>query len=113
MAPDERHVVEDPEPEADQRDEVQVQAQPVADEREDHGDDRGFTLSSGSGGWVAVFGFYGLNQRTPALIPGQVQLLSGLLTGREDTVQTVILADDREGTYIAKPTPRPSATPKP
>jgi hypothetical protein len=76
-------------------------------------DDRGFTVSSGSRGWVAVFGFYGRNQRTTALIPGQVQLLGGLLTGREDTVQTVILADDREGTYIAKPTPRPSATPKP
>ena len=76
-------------------------------------DDRGFTISSGSRGWVAVFGFYGRNQRTTALIPGQVQLLGGLLTGREDTVQTVILADDREGTYIAKPTPRPSATPKP
>ncbi|MEO5940108.1 MAG: FtsQ-type POTRA domain-containing protein [Candidatus Limnocylindrales bacterium] len=76
-------------------------------------DDRGFTLSSGKGGWTAVFGFYGRSQRTPALIPGQVQLLSGLLAGREDTVQTVILADDREGTYIAKPTPRPSTTPKP
>jgi len=76
-------------------------------------DDRGFTVGSGSGGWVAVFGFYGRNQRTPALIPGQVQLLGGLLAGREDTVQTVILADDREGTYVAKPTPRPSATPKP
>lgn len=76
-------------------------------------DDRGFTISSGRGGWVAVFGFYGRNLRTPALIPGQVQLLNGLLAGREDTVQTVILADDREGTYIVKPTPRPSATPKP
>jgi hypothetical protein len=76
-------------------------------------DDRGFTLSSGSGGWLAVFGFYGRNQRTPALIPGQVQLLGSLLAGREDTVLTVILADEREGTYIAKPTPRPSATPKP
>jgi hypothetical protein len=76
-------------------------------------DDRGFTISSGKSGWVAVFGFYGPTQRTPALIPGQVQLLGGLLTGREDTVQTVILADDREGTYILKPTPRPSATPKP
>jgi hypothetical protein len=76
-------------------------------------DDRGFTISSGSGGWVAVFGFYGRSQRTPALIPGQVQLLGGLLAGREDTVQTVILADDREGTFIAKPTPKPSATVKP
>jgi hypothetical protein len=76
-------------------------------------DDRGFTVTSGKDGWTAVFGFYGLSQRTTALIPGQVQLLEGLLTGREDTVQTVILADDREGTYIARPTPRPTATPKP
>lgn len=80
-------------------------------------DDRGFTLSSGKGGWTAVFGSYGRSQRTPALIPGQVQLLGGLLAGREDTVQTIILADDREGTYTARPTPRPtprpSATPKP
>ena len=76
-------------------------------------DDRGFTISSGSGGWIAVFGFYGRSQRTPALIPGQVQLLGGLLAGREDTVETVILADDREGTYIPKPTPKPSATVKP
>jgi cell division protein FtsQ len=78
-------------------------------------DDRGFTISTGSGGWVAVFGFYGLSQRTPALIPGQVQLLGGLLAGREDEVQTVILADATEGSFTAKPTPRPkpSATVRP
>jgi len=60
-----------------------------------------------------VFGKYGSHERTPALIPGQVQLLTGLLRGREDTVQTIILADDREGTFTPKATPRPSATPKP
>jgi cell division protein FtsQ len=78
-------------------------------------DDRGFTISSGSGSWVAVFGFYGLSQRTPALIPGQVQLLGGLLAGREDTVATVIVADGIEGSYTAKPTtrPKPSPTAKP
>jgi hypothetical protein len=78
-------------------------------------DDHGFTITSGTGnaGWQAIFGFYGRSVRTPALIPGQVQALGALLAGREDTVQTVILADDREGTYIAKPTPRPSATAKP
>jgi cell division protein FtsQ len=78
-------------------------------------DDRGFTISSGSGSWVAVFGFYGLSQRTPALIPGQVQLLGGLLSGREDQVATVILADATEGSFTTKPTPRPkpSATVKP
>ncbi len=78
-------------------------------------DRSGFTISSGSGSWVAVFGFYGLSQRTPALIPGQVQLLGGLLAGREDTVATVILADATEGSYTTKVTPRPkpSATVKP
>jgi hypothetical protein len=78
-------------------------------------DERGFTISSGSGSWVAVFGFYGLSQRTPALIPGQVQLLGTLLAGREDTVATVILADGTEGSFTAKPTarPKPSPTVKP
>jgi cell division septal protein FtsQ len=78
-------------------------------------DAQGFTISSGANGWVAIFGFYGLSQRTPALIPGQVQLLGALLAGREDGVATVILADATEGSYTAKPTPRPkpSATVKP
>jgi cell division septal protein FtsQ len=76
-------------------------------------DEQGFTIGSGVHGWLAVFGFYGRSQRTPPLIPGQVQLLTNLLAGREDTIQSVILADDRDGTYIPKPTPRPSATPKP
>lgn len=75
-------------------------------------DERGFTLTSGRDSWVAVFGFYGQNQRTPALITGQVQLLTALLAGREATIQTVILADDKEGTFVPKPTPKPSATPK-
>lgn len=74
-------------------------------------DDRGFTISTGSGSWVAIFGFYGLSQRTPTLIPGQVQLLGGLIAGREDGVQTVILADATEGSYIPKPTPRPKPSP--
>jgi hypothetical protein len=76
-------------------------------------DERGFTVSSGAKGWLAVFGFYGASQRTPALIPGQIQLLSGLLAGREAEVATVILADDRDGTYTSKPTPKPSASSKP
>jgi POTRA domain, FtsQ-type len=76
-------------------------------------DERGFTVGSGLHGWLAVFGFYGRSQRTPALITGQVQLLRSLLDGREDTVESVILADDREGTYVPKPTPRPSASVKP
>lgn len=76
-------------------------------------DARGFTVSSGAKGWLAVFGFYGASQRTPALITGQVQLLQSLLAGREAEVATVILADDRDGTFIAKPTPKLSASPSP
>jgi len=76
-------------------------------------DENGFVVSSGPKGWEAIFGFYGVSLRTTALIPGQVQLLKTLLVGRESTVKTVILADDREGTYIPKATPKPSATPKP
>jgi cell division septal protein FtsQ len=76
-------------------------------------DESGFTVSSGAKGWLAVFGFYGVSQRTPALIPGQVQLLEELLVGREAQVATVILADDRDGTFIPKPTPKPSASAKP
>ena len=76
-------------------------------------DEHGFVVSSGSKGWEAWFGFYGLSLRTPELIPGQVQLLKTLLVGREAAVKTVILADDREGTFIPKATPRPSETPKP
>jgi hypothetical protein len=74
-------------------------------------DERGFTVSSGAKGWLAVFGFYGASQRTPALITGQVQLLQNLIAGREAEVATVILADDRDGTFIAKPTPKPSTSP--
>ena len=76
-------------------------------------DKNGFTISAGSGLWTAIFGFYGLSQRTPAMIPGQVQALGALLAGREDTVLTVIVADAREGTYIPKATPRPSGSAKP
>ncbi|HEX5824212.1 MAG TPA: FtsQ-type POTRA domain-containing protein [Candidatus Limnocylindrales bacterium] len=75
-------------------------------------DERGFTLTSGPKGWLAVFGFYGASQRSPALIPGQVQLLQNLLAGREALVATVILADDKDGTFIAKETPKPSASPR-
>ncbi len=73
-------------------------------------DERGFTVGSGAGGWTAVFGFYGRSQRTPELIPGQVQLLTALIAGREDTVQMVILADGRDGTFIPKPSPNPSTS---
>jgi cell division protein FtsQ len=74
-------------------------------------DAHGFTLSSGPNGWLAVFGKYGLSQRTTTLIPGEVQLLSALLAGREDTVQTVFLSDERNGTYLPKPSSKPATSP--
>ena len=40
VAPDQRDVVEDPEPEVDECDQVEVEAQPVADEGQQHGHDR-------------------------------------------------------------------------
>ncbi len=77
-------------------------------------DDHGFTISSGPGGWTAVFGMYTPSQRTPALIPGQVQVLDNLLlTDPEDTLATIILADDRGGTVTLKPTPKPGASARP
>lgn len=76
-------------------------------------DENGFTVGSGAHGWVAIFGFYGQSQRTPALIKDQVQLLAALLVGREDTIDTVVLADGHDGTYVPKPSARASASPKP
>jgi hypothetical protein len=61
--------------------------------------------------WVAVFGFYSPALRSVELIPGQVQLLRSLLAGREPTVDRIILADDRNGTYTLKPTPKPTRRP--
>lgn len=76
-------------------------------------DENGFVLSSVPRSWVAVFGFYPRSQRSPELIPGQVQMLRSLLVGREPTIATIILGDEREGTYVPKPTPSPSTTPRP
>ena len=75
-------------------------------------DENGFTLSSVPKGWVAVFGFYGLSQRTPDLVPAQVVLLQQLLhQAGEDTVGMVILADATDGTYIPRTSPAPPAKP--
>jgi len=76
-------------------------------------DQNGFTLSSvPKGGWVAIFGFYGLSQRTPDLVPAQVVLLQQLLhQAGEANVATVILADATDGTYIPRASPAPSAAP--
>jgi cell division septal protein FtsQ len=71
-------------------------------------DTDGFLLESVPGGWTAVFGFYTPTLRTTALIPGQVRLLRSLLVGREPLVARVVLADDRNGTFIPRPTPSPT-----
>jgi hypothetical protein len=52
--------------------------------------------------WVAVFGIYTPTIRTPDLIPGQVRLLRSLLAGRELQVKRIVLADDRNGTYVSR-----------
>ncbi len=71
------------------------------------GDANGFTLATGPGSWVAVFGFYTPTLRTPELIPGQVRLLRSLLAEREADIARIILADDQNGTYVPRPTPSP------
>ena len=73
-------------------------------------DGNGFVLSSVPESWVAVFGFYTSSLRTTDLVPGQVQALRELLIRvGEPTVATVILADDKKGVYV----PKPSAAPAP
>jgi hypothetical protein len=73
----------------------------------------GFVVRAMPDGWSAIFGFYTPSLRRPDLIPGQVRLLRSLLAGREATVEQVILASDTSGTYIARPSPVASPTPKP
>nr|MBA2373781.1 hypothetical protein [Chloroflexota bacterium] len=46
--------------------------------------------------------------RQTSIVPGQVRLLRSLLIGREPLVERVILADERDGTYVERPTPRPA-----
>jgi cell division septal protein FtsQ len=74
-------------------------------------DTSGFVVRSAPAGWAAVFGFYTPSLRTPDLVPGQVRLLRSLLIGREQQVERVILASATDGTYISKPTPKPTARP--
>ena len=76
-------------------------------------DENGFVVKATPGGWSAIFGFYTPSLRRPDLIPGQVRLLRSLLAGREATVERVILASDTSGTYIPRPSPAASPTPKP
>jgi hypothetical protein len=77
-------------------------------------DDRaGFVVKAQPSGWSAVFGFYTPTLRRTDLIAGQARLLRSLILGREEEVLRVILADDRSGTYVPRPTPEPSPTAKP
>ncbi len=76
-------------------------------------DENGYVVKPTNGSWSAVFGFYTPSLRTPELVPGQVRLLRSLLIGREPLLDRVILANETDGTYTVKPTPKPSATPRP
>jgi hypothetical protein len=76
-------------------------------------DTDGFVMRGRPANWTAVFGFYTPTLRTTELIPGQVRLLHGVLLGREASTLRVILADDRSGTRVPRPTTRPSAKPSP
>jgi hypothetical protein len=67
-------------------------------------DDHGFTVQAVPNLWTAVFGFYTSSLRPPSIIPGQVRLLRSLIAGREPTIETVILADELNGTYTTKAT---------
>jgi cell division septal protein FtsQ len=77
-------------------------------------DENGFVVRSVPEGWTAVFGKYVHGLRPPELIPGQVLALTKLFAEVGETrIETAILADDRNGTYIPRATPKPSPTPKP
>lgn len=76
-------------------------------------DANGFVVGTAPASWTAVFGFYTPTLRTTDIIPGQVRLLRSLLAGREASVDRVILADATNGTYTAKPTPKPTPTARP
>jgi cell division septal protein FtsQ len=66
----------------------------------------GFVVTTSPASWSAVFGSYGAALRSPELIPGQVRLLRSLLFGREADVARIVLADERNGTYLPRPTSR-------
>jgi hypothetical protein len=78
-------------------------------------DEHGFIVRAQPQGWNAIFGFYTASLRQTSIVPGQVRLLRSLLIGREPLIERIVLADERDGTYVERPTPRPvpSANPSP
>lgn len=68
-------------------------------------DANGFVIRTRPSSWVAIFGFYTASLRTTDLIAGQARLLRSLLAGRETGVATIVLADDRNGTYVPLESP--------
>ena len=78
-------------------------------------DDRnGYVLAAQPTGWQAIFGHYTPTLRPPEIIDRQVQCLRSLLAQDEESLETIYLspADERCGTYVARPTPEPSAAPQ-
>lgn len=65
-------------------------------------DGDGFVIRPVGVPWIALFGVYTPSLRGPAMIPGQIRLLRSLLAGREFDVKRVVLADERNGTYVAR-----------
>jgi len=76
-------------------------------------DENGFVVRADPQSWIAIFGFYTPSLRTPELIPGQVRLLRSLLIGREPLIERVVLASETDGTYVPRPTPKPSESASP
>lgn len=75
-------------------------------------DSHGYEVRALPGGWTAIFGFYTASLRRTDIIPGQVRTLGSLLVeAGEDRVDSVILADEFDGTYIPRATPTPAPSP--
>ena len=69
-------------------------------------DDQGFTLTAVPNLWTATFGFYTTSLRPTTMIPGQVRVLRSLLAQVGETkVESVIVADDQNGTWVPKAKP--------
>lgn len=69
-------------------------------------DDNGFTLTALPNLWTATFGFYTTSLRPTTIIPGQVRTLRSLLARvGESKVESVIVADDQNGSWVPKAKP--------